>query len=196
MADTHQLGTVIQKALYKLSAERHGGLLDSQLLERFAADRDVAAFETLVWRHGPMVLATCRRILHQAQDAEDAFQATFLVLCRKAHSIRKLPSCGAWLHKVAYHIALKARARAAKRSAAQKQVPPRLTFTSADDVLWRDLRPVLDEELNRLPEKYRVVLVLHYLEGKTVAQVAEDLGWRPGTVSGRLARAKAFSGPA
>ncbi len=189
MADT-QLGAVIQKALQQLSTERQGGLPDSQLLERFLTSRDEAAFETLLWRHGPMVLATCRRILHQAQDAEDAFQATFLVLCRKAHSLRKLPSCGAWLYRVAYHLALKARSKAARRSAVEQQVPARSPTAPADDVLWRDLRPVLDDEVNRLPEKYRTVLVLHYLEGKTIAQVAEELGWLPGTVSGRLARAR------
>lgn len=190
MADTHQLGAVIQKTLKQISTERDGGLLDSQLLERFAAQRDEAAFETLVYWHGPMVLATCQRILHQGQDAEDAFQATFLVLCRKAHAIRKLPSCGAWLYKVAYRIALKARANAARRAAVEKQLPARPAAPLADDLLWRDVRPILDDELNRLPEKYRVVLVLHYLEGKTVAQVAEDLGWPVGTVTGRLARAK------
>src|SRR5258707_13602550 len=100
MADTHQLGAVIQQALQQFSTERHGGLLDSHLLERFAAHRDEAAFETLVWRHGPMILATCRRILHHAQDAGDAFPATFLVLCRKGRSIRQLTTLAAWLHKV------------------------------------------------------------------------------------------------
>jgi RNA polymerase sigma factor (sigma-70 family) len=190
MADTQLLGAAIQKALQQFSTERHAGVSDSQLLQRFATHRDEVAFETLVWRHGPMVLATCRRILHHAQDAEDAFQAAFLVLSRKARSIRKRTSCGAWLHKVAYHIAVRARAAAARRGTTEKLMPTTLAARPADDLLWRDLRPVLDEELDRLPPNSRSVLVLHYLEGKTIAQVAADLGWRPGTVSGRLARAK------
>jgi RNA polymerase sigma factor (sigma-70 family) len=112
------------------------------------------------------------------------------VLSQKTRSIRKLTSCGAWLHQVAYHIALRARAGAARRRETEPLMPTMRATAPADDLLWRDLRPVLDEELDRLPQNYRSVLVLHYLEGKIVAQVAVDLGWRPGTVSGRLARAR------
>jgi len=190
MADSQLLGAAIQKVLGQFSTECYAGVSDSQLLQRFATQRDEAAFETLVWRHGPMVLSTCRRILHHTQDAEDAFQAAFLVLSRKARSIHTLNSCGAWLHKVAYRIALRARAAAARRPTTEELMPTLFATRPADELLWRDLRPVLDEELDRLPPKYRSVLVLHYLEGKSVTQVAADLGWRRGTVCGRLARAK------
>jgi RNA polymerase sigma factor (sigma-70 family) len=192
MADGPLLGTVIQQTLHCLSAGRHAGLTDGELLARFAGTRDEAAFETLLWRHGPMVLGLCRRLLRHPQDAEDAFQATFLVLCRAARSVRKQQALGSWLYKVASRICLKVltgRARAAV-------VPTRLADTATpgpeDEVGRGDLRPVLDEEIGRLPEKYRAPLVLHYLEGKSVAAVAAELGWRPGTVAGRLARARAL----
>jgi RNA polymerase sigma factor (sigma-70 family) len=190
MIDGPLLGTAIQQALRSLSGERHGGLTDGQLLARFAETRDEAAFEALLWRHGPMVLGTCRRLLRHPQDAEDAFQATFLVLCRAAHSVRKQQALGGWLYKVAYRICLKARANRARAATLPDHSPEQPVPDPQDEVLRRDLPPALDEELDRLPEKYRAPLVLHYLEGKTVAQVAAELGWRPGTVSGRLARAR------
>src|SRR5262249_52032068 len=172
-------------------ASRHGdGLTDGQLLERYAQAGDEAAFETLLWRHGPMVLGVCRRVLGDRHEAEDAFQATFLVLHRKAKSFGAHDPVGNWLYKVAYRIALRA-----KRNAAQRPVCAGHPFDRPDPepssaLVWHDLRPVLDEELNRLPEKYRSPLVLCYLEGKTVVQAAQELGWPSGTVSGRLARAK------
>jgi RNA polymerase sigma factor (sigma-70 family) len=190
-----QLQPAIRQLLRLVSARRDGGLTDGQLLERFARQRDEAAFETLLWRHGLMVLRTCQRVLRCPQDAEDAFQATFLVLCRKASAVSNRDSVGGWLHKVAYRIALRARATAARHAAEGGDMrgvpaPEAASGPGADD-----LRPVLDEELSRLPEKYRLPLVLHYLEGKTVQQVAAELGWRPGTVSGRLARAKQLLRP-
>jgi RNA polymerase sigma factor (sigma-70 family) len=166
------------------------GATDGQLLDAFLSQRDEAAFETLLRRHGPMVLATCRRILRDGQEAEDAFQATFLVLCRKAGSIGKGEFVGSWLYQVACRIALKVRADAARRPVLATPLPDLPAPAAPPDLDWRDLRLVLDEELSRLPEKYRAPLVLHYLEGKTVPQVAQGLGWTPGTVAGRLARAR------
>jgi RNA polymerase sigma factor (sigma-70 family) len=187
----NQLRAAIRQLLQVVAARAGGGLTDGELLERFVLQRDEAAFETLLWRHGPMVLRTCQRVLGRPQDVEDAFQATFLVLCRKAAAIGNQESVGGWLYKVAYRTALRARAGAARQpagSACLDEVPaPEPAAGPGDD----ELRLVLDRELNRLPEKYRTPLVLHYLEGKTVEQVAEELGWRPGTVSGRLARARA-----
>jgi serpin B len=166
-----------------------GALSDAELLERFVRHRDEAAFEVLVWRHGPLVLGVCRRVLRHAQDAEDAFQAAFLTLARKAHTVGKRPSVGSWLYKVAYRIALAARARAART---QAEPPPAElpAAPTADDLLWRDLRPVLDEEVNRLPEKYRTPVLLCYLQGLTHEEAARQVGCPPSTLSVRLMRAR------
>jgi RNA polymerase sigma factor (sigma-70 family) len=165
-----------------------GGLPDGQLLERFVSQRDEAAFELLVWRHGAMVLSLCRRLLRHEQDAEDAFQATFLILARKAASIGKREAVASWLYKVAYRVALAARKTTARHGtqALSLDVPAR----EEDDLVWRDLRPVLDEEVSRLPERYRTPFVLCYLEGKTNEEAAEMLGCPKGTVLSRLSRAR------
>jgi RNA polymerase sigma factor (sigma-70 family) len=189
MAD-EELGSALRRVLRMVSAGPGSGQSDSELLERFVATRDEAAFEVLLGRHGPMVLNTCRRFLRRPQDAEDAFQATFLVFSRKAHAIRRRQSVGGWLYRIAYRTARTAQARVASRTT--QGIP--LEDPSAPEppaaLVWQDLRPVLDEELDRLPEKYRTPLVLHYFEGKTVEQAAHDLGWPTGTVAGRLARGK------
>jgi RNA polymerase sigma factor (sigma-70 family) len=167
------------------------GLTDDALFQRFISQTDEAAFETLMWRHGPMVLATCRRMLANYHDAEDAFQATFLVLFRKARSIQKRVSVGSWLYKVAYRICLHAKAQSARYP---RQAAPALEVEEpafAPDELGQEFLPILDEELRRLAEKYRSVLILHYLEGKKIEQVAHELGLPQGTVASRLARAKA-----
>jgi RNA polymerase sigma factor (sigma-70 family) len=167
-------------------------LSDAQLLERFVTQRDEAAFELLVWRHGTMVLNLCRRVLRQEQDTEDAFQATFLILARKARSIGKRQACGSWLYKVAYRVALAARAESAARVARERPCPDELPAAEAsDDLIWRDLRPLLDEEVSRLPEKYRAAFVLCCLEGRTGAEAAEQLRCPEGTVLSRLSRARA-----
>ncbi len=163
---------------------------DAHLLQRFAAHRDEAAFAILVERHGPLVLSVCRRVLGIVQDAEDAFQATFLVLARKAGAIQEPGLLGNWLYGVASRIARKARAGVSKRQMHEKQVRllPSLQAPAAAEP--NDLGPVLDEELARLPEKYRAALVLCYLEGKTNEEAARLLRWPTGTVKGRLARAR------
>jgi RNA polymerase sigma factor (sigma-70 family) len=166
-----------------------GGLTDAQLVERFVAERDEAAFEVLLWRHGPMVLAVCRRLLRHEQDAEDAFQATFLVLARKAASIGRRQAVGAWLHRVAGRVALRARALAAKRAAAPADAAD-LAAPETSEPLRADLRRALDEEVGRLPEKYRAPFVLCYLDGKTNEEAARELGCPKGTVLSRLAWAR------
>jgi DNA-directed RNA polymerase specialized sigma24 family protein len=130
-----------------------GDLTDKALLESFVTGPDPgAAFAALVQRHGAMVLAVCRRILHHAQDVEDAFQATFLVLVRKAGSLSQPELLGPWLYGVAYRTAVKARAVAAKRRAQERPLVDLPGVDATDDVVWRDLRPVLDSELNHLTD--------------------------------------------
>jgi RNA polymerase sigma factor (sigma-70 family) len=162
-------------------------LSDGQLLDRFVRQRDEAAFEALFWRHGPMVLGLCRRLL-PAADAEDAFQATFLVLVRKASSIGRRDALGAWLYRVAYRVALRARATTRHGVALPDEGPPAPGDEEA--VAWRDLRPLLDEAIGTLPEKYRAPIVLCYLEGKTNEEAARELGCPKGTVAVRLMRAR------
>jgi RNA polymerase sigma factor (sigma-70 family) len=173
-----------------VSLPRPGGLTDAQLLEQFVARRDAAAFEVLVWRHGPKVLGVCRRVLRHEQDAEDAFQATFLILVRKAKSIGARQSVGGWLSRVAYRAALRAKVMGDKRAARQTQVSDVPAADRAADLVWRDLRPVLDEELDRLPAKYRVPFILCYVDGKTNEEAARELGCPKGTVLSRLAWAR------
>ncbi len=167
------------------------GLTDGQLLERFLHEGDETAFTMLLRRHGPMVLGVCRRVLRDRHEAEDAFQATFLLLVRKAGSLRRPDRLGPWLHGVAHRTALKARARAARRPQCGQSPEDWPAPVSPNDLVWRDLRPVLDDAIRRLPSKYRVPFVLCYLEGMTNAQAARHLGCPPGTIATRLARARA-----
>ena len=171
------------------AVQRPGGgdRTDGQLLESFLAHRDEAAFETLVRRHGPMVLGVCRRVLHNAHDAEDAFQATFLVLVRKARSVVPRDRVGNWLYGVAYRTALEARRAMTRRRTHEKQAGPKLVAAEERNDDWQ---PVLDQELSRLPEKYRLPVVLCLLEGRTRSEVARQLGWAEGTLSSRLAAAR------
>jgi RNA polymerase sigma factor (sigma-70 family) len=168
---------------------------DGALLERFVANNDEAAFEVLVQRHGPMVHGVCRRILADSHDAEDAFQATFLVLARRAATIRTPDAIGAWLHAVAVQVATRARKARTQRNRVHILTEldiGQTTSSESVDAEWRELRPVLDEELGRLPEKYRAPVVLCYLEERSNAEAAEQLGWPIGTVKGRLARARSL----
>jgi RNA polymerase sigma factor (sigma-70 family) len=158
-------------------------------LERFARQQDEAAFAALVRRHGPMVLGVCQRILRDPHDAEDAFQATFLVLVRKTGSLARPELLANWLYGVACRTALSARAEAARRRTCERPVVDRPVEGSAD-ADWHDLRPVLDEEVSRLPDVYRVPFVLCYLEGKTNDEASRHLGCPKGTVLSRLARAR------
>jgi RNA polymerase sigma factor (sigma-70 family) len=164
---------------------------DGQLLERFATHREEAAFDVLIQRHGPMVWGVCGRVLSDPNDIDDAFQATFLVLVRKAQSIAKWESVGSWLHGVAHRVALRARMQARQRWARERQGASTMPHT-VHDSHWPEVRGILDEELLRLPEKYRAPLVLCYLEGKTNDEAADLLGWTRGTIAGRLNRARAL----
>jgi RNA polymerase sigma factor (sigma-70 family) len=171
-------------------AGRSGEHTDTSLLERFATAKDPAAFARLVERHGPMVLAVCNRVLHDAHAAEDAFQATFLVLVRKAGSLGRPDRLGPWLYGVACRVAARARVEACKRRVRERPLTDVPAGDPADERVWHDLRPVLDEEVNRLPEKFRAAVVLCYLEGRTCEEAARALGCPRGTILSRLARAR------
>jgi RNA polymerase sigma factor (sigma-70 family) len=167
---------------------------DQQLLERFLAARDEKAFRVLISRHGPMVYRVCRRVLPDEQDTEDAFQAAFLVLVRKAGSIRKRKSLASWLHGVAYQVALRARTSSQRRRVREAWVGGRDEAVAADDRSWREVRAILDEELARLPERLRAPLVLCYLEGLTQDEAAEQLGQTKRTLRRYLERGRTLLG--
>jgi RNA polymerase sigma factor (sigma-70 family) len=182
----------ILRQLRRLAAPKGATVLaDAHLLRRFVETRDEAAFEVLVWRHGPMVLGSCRKLLGHAQDAEDAFQATFLTLARKAGSITQGTSLAGWLHRVAYHIALRLRSQR-HRQALQRQDTDLAAVAgrregSAGIEDW-ELWGVLSEELQRLPARYRLPLIACYLQGKTHADAARELERPLGSMSRDLAR--------
>jgi RNA polymerase sigma factor (sigma-70 family) len=165
---------------------------DAVLVNRFIAHRDGRAFSALINRHGELVLHVCRRILSNSDDAEDAFQATFLVLARKAHSIRSRESLASWLHGVARRVSLKARALRARRMRLETaaQHPPVPSPDPMEVISCRELLGILDEELERLPEKQRLPIILCCLEGLSLEEAAVRLGWKPGAVKGRLQRGR------
>jgi RNA polymerase sigma factor (sigma-70 family) len=183
------LRTALGDVRQALLAEHEQGASDAQLLTRFLEQRDEAALAALVRRHAPMVWGVCRRTLRNAADVEDAFQATFLVLVRKAASVRPREMVGNWLYGVARQTALKARATAARRGARERQVA-RMPEPEAKRDVRDDLSSLLDEELSRLPGKYRAVLVLCDLEGQPRPAAARQLGLPEGTIASRLARAR------
>jgi RNA polymerase sigma factor (sigma-70 family) len=172
------------------TAHAAADLSDGLLLERFTRQQDEAAFTALVRRHGPRVMGVCRRVVQDWHTAEDCFQAVFLVLARKAPSLERPGSLVPWLHGVATRVALKAKAQAAKQRVQEQKAAVSETVEGNEEHVWRDLRPVLDEAIAGLTEKYRVPFVLCYLEGRTVAEVARQLGQPQGTVAARLARAR------
>jgi RNA polymerase sigma factor (sigma-70 family) len=185
--------------LMRQHADSHTfGQADEDIVEQFLGGNEINsddAFRLLVERHGPMVLGVCRQILDQEADAEDAFQATFLILSRKVASVRNRAILGAWLYEVAYRTAVKTRAKTIRRRSVERQsvsmlpsqfVPDR----QHHDAAWAELRPILHDEVRQLPEKYRVPIILSYLQGKTNEEVAQLLDWPVGTVKGRLHRAR------
>jgi RNA polymerase sigma factor (sigma-70 family) len=182
---TVQAGIVLRH-LRGLAGGRERQLPDGTLLEQFTRRQEEAAFAALVERHGPLVLGVCRRVLGNAHDAEDAFQATFLALARRAASVRGRASLGGWLYRVAYRTALRARSRAAARATREQKAGSRPTADPLAEVTGRELLTVLDEELQRLPEEYRTPLVLCYLREKTGEEAARELGWPLRTLQRRL----------
>jgi RNA polymerase sigma factor (sigma-70 family) len=188
--DTATLGGALRKVFDRVRGDAGRG--DGELLTRYRAMRDQDAFGSLVRRHGPMVLGVCRRILRDHHAADDAIQATFLVLARKADAVRPPDRLAPWLYGVAYRTALKARGRASRRQQVEAAYAAEATRRGAPVAAdgAAELLPLLDEQLNALPEKYRTSLLLCGVQGLNKAEAAERLGLPEGTVSSRLARAR------
>ncbi|MCI0681615.1 MAG: sigma-70 family RNA polymerase sigma factor [Gemmataceae bacterium] len=178
--------------LGSLVATQHSeGTGDHALLSRFLTKRDETAFAALMERHGPMVLGVCERVLRNPHDAEDACQATFLVLARKAGSIRRWQSLGSWLHGVAWRVSRKLLTSLARRRTHENAAAaPAAVASEPADLSWREVRRLVDEELDRLPEHYKAPLLLCHLEGRTHDEAARELGWPLGTLRGRLERGR------
>ncbi len=194
MADA-QVGTVLRHIRRVAVAPQTHGLSDAQLLQRFCAGREEVAFAALLQRYGGVVWAVCRRVLGHTQDAEDAFQATFLALAQHAETIRKGEAVAGWLHGAAYRVAMRAKRDAARRRAHERRAHE--SRAGADcrpappsEGAWRELQAALDEELQALPPRQRAVFVLCVLENQSQARAAAALGWKEGTVAGTLARAR------
>jgi RNA polymerase sigma factor (sigma-70 family) len=176
-------------ALQTPSTERT--ISDRQLLERFVAGRDQVAFAGLVQRFGGIIWGVCHRVLHRHQDAEDAYQAVFILLARRAAAIRKREAVGSWLYGVAYRISMRAKRTASRRAdREQRAVAPRTISSPPAEAVFRELHQTLDDEVHRLPDKYRSPFVLCCLEGMSKSEAARELGWKVGTVSGRVSQAR------
>jgi RNA polymerase sigma factor (sigma-70 family) len=189
------LGAALRQLNHLFAAGVVAGLSDAQLLERFLAQGDTGAFEALVGRHGPMVLSVCRAIVRDPHDAEDAFQATFLVLVKNGGAIRGRDALAGWLHRVAHRVAFQANSAAARRRRLEREVGQVAVATSTDGPAASvDLLPALHEEIALLPEKYRLAVVHCDLEGMTQAQAAEQLHWSRRTLQNRLAEGRARLG--
>ena len=182
-----RLDSVFQQLRRVVLVQDGAGLTDEQLLELFIAEKDHAAFEALVRRYSPMVFRVCLRIIRNHHDAEDAYQATFLLLARKAASLRARDMVANWLHGVALRSALKAKTLRVKKR--ERERPLGLADPAAlpPDP---DLQSVIDLELSRLADVYRLPILLCDLEGKSIKRAAQQLGWPQGTVAGRLARGR------
>jgi RNA polymerase sigma factor (sigma-70 family) len=183
------IGKMVEHLRQLVGPDAAVGQRDAELLARFAGTREEAAFATLVARHGPLVYGLCRRVLHNAHDAEDAFQATFLVLARQASAIRKPASLASWLYGVASRLAMKMKSDAGKRRQREQAAAPPAACEPGD-LSWREFQGALDEELRRLPETQRQALLLCYLEGLSQEEAATQLGWPRGTLKRRLERGR------
>ena len=191
---TPTLGTFLRRLKQAMSAETLACCSDVELIERFRSSRDDAVFRAILDRHGPMVVRVCRRVLSSNADIEDAFQATFLILVRRGHTIRRRSSLGSWLHGVAHRAALKLRTQTDRRKRREQRAAGAMRTPIGEDVPWRKLRSILDEELQRLPEACRATLVLCYLEGRTQDEAAIQLEMSKSTVRRHLDRGRELLG--
>jgi RNA polymerase sigma factor (sigma-70 family) len=185
-----QLGAVLRHIRKLAGAPQTQDRTDGQLLHAFAAHNDHSAFAALVRRHGPLVMGVCRQVLRHTQDAEDVFQATFLVLARKAASIRKSEALVSWLHGVAYRMAMNAKRNAARRRQHESRAKTVSPANPSWEVAWHEVQTLLNEEIQRLPEKYRAPFLLCCVENQSRAEAARQLGLKEGTVWSRLSQAR------
>jgi RNA polymerase sigma factor (sigma-70 family) len=183
----HPLDNVVQH-IRRVAANQ--GATDGELLQSFVTSNDQAAFASLVKRHGPLVFAVCKRVLGNVEDAEDAFQAAFVVLARNAAKLPRRCSLSTWLHGVAFKISLNARRLASRRRRHERQAQTMVSTNPAWDAAWREVQLFLDEEVQRLPEKYREPFILCCLEGQSYAAAAQQMGVKESTVHGRLTEAR------
>jgi RNA polymerase sigma factor (sigma-70 family) len=190
---TANLSDFLRRLTCGMAAETFADYSDQQLVERALAGCGEPPLQAIVHRHGPMVYRVCRRVLQHRQDAEDAFQATFLILAQKLRTVRKHASLASWLHGVARRVTLKAKAQSAARLRHEHRALPSDTLPS-DDVTWGELRSALDSELSQLPDKWRLPLILCYLEGRTQEESARQLGWSKSTLRRRLEEARTALG--
>jgi RNA polymerase sigma factor (sigma-70 family) len=175
----------------RLAGDPSGTPSDGELLRRYLESREDAAFAALMRRHGPMVFSVCQSVLRQREDAEDAFQAAFLILARKAGSVRRHESLAGWLQRIAYRIALSARTDKLRRQEREAKTARSIAVEpSGDDLSWGEMRAILHAALATLPESFRAPLVLCYLEGRTQEEAAQRLGWSLSTVRGRVQRGR------
>jgi RNA polymerase sigma factor (sigma-70 family) len=189
---TSPMNCFMRRLTCSMAAQSLAGQSDRELLERLLAGPDEAAFEALVRRHGPMVYRVCWRVLRHAEDCEDAFQATFLLLAQKLRSVKQ-GSMPSWLHGVAQRVALDAQKQAARRRRHEEQAPA-AHQGPPDEITWRELRTVFDTELASLPERLRLPLIVCYLEGRSQEEAARQLGWGKRTLLRRLEEARAAMG--
>jgi RNA polymerase sigma factor (sigma-70 family) len=185
-----QIDPLLRFIRHLAGSQKDNELPDHQLLERFAANRDEASFAALLRRHGPMVLSVCQSVLHNLHDAEDVFQAAFLILARKAGSIQRREAVSSWLNRVAYHLAVKARASAIRRIDHEKKAAVTPSAEPLLDMSLRELQSIVHEEIQRLPEQYRAPVLLCGLEERSLEEAARLLGWSKGCVKGRLQRGR------
>lgn len=185
-------GHILQRIRQLVGVPPDAEVTDGQLLNRYVVHREDDAFALLLQRHGPMVLGLCKRLIREPHAAEDAFQATFMVLVRKADSIIKQDSLASWLYGVAYRTARRVRSTTDRHRPVEFSTMQEPCKDAADHASWQQLRPVLDEEVNRLPEKFRAPVILCYIEGKSNDEAAKQLAWPVGTVKGRLSQARAL----
>jgi RNA polymerase sigma factor (sigma-70 family) len=188
--ESQSLRTVVRRLREAVAPTVPHGRRDTDLVQAFVGRRDPLAFEQIVRRHGPMVLGVCRRVLRDPADADDAFQATFLVLLRRAGSLREPDRLAGWLHQVAHRTARKLRSLRLARAARQTELFDVAIAEPPAELVWRELRPIFDQELDRLPQKLRLPAVLCLLEGHSKGEAARTLGWPEGTLSGRLQQAR------
>src|SRR5262245_65354363 len=185
-----QVNAALRNVSKLVTSARHSVHSDGDLLRRFSAHQDQAAFRALLQRHGPMVYGVCCRTLHDPHDAEDVLQATFLVLLKKAAALRGRDSVAGWLHEVAHRLALKAKSEALRRGVKERRAAAKESPDPVDQLTVREAQAVLHEELHRLTETLRAPLVLCYLESATQDEAARQLGWSVRTLKRRLQRGR------